>query len=144
MNDYNRIVNGIIHLIIGFGIFLITFPCVNLVASFFGLIVFFFILFALIGITLIGIGLCYILEKEKYISDKFQRFIQIQEELSTKKHHYKNKEKKKKFTEAFPYYCNNCKMFSYTFLEYCELCGAKNTTRKAIKGDYKTYLKIKL
>lgn len=35
-------------------------------------------------------------------------------------------------------------MFSYTFLEYYELCGAKNTTRKAIKGDYKTYLKIKL
>ena len=91
-----------------------------------------------------GIGLCYILEKEKEIVDKFQRFRQIQEELSTKKHYHKKKMNKKDFTDAYPYYCDNCKMFSYSFLEYCENCGAKNTTRKAIKGDYKKYLKIKL
>lgn len=144
MNEYKRYIADILSLIIGIGVILIIFPFAQLVGNFFGLIAYFYILFAFIGINMIGIGLCYIFEKTRVYSDKYQRFIHFQELPSAKKQHIKKRELKKIFIEAYPYYCDICKMFTYDFLEFCEHCGAKNTIRKASKGDYKNYLEINL
>ncbi|MFX1438316.1 MAG: hypothetical protein ACFFAA_14165 [Promethearchaeota archaeon] len=143
LSEYRRIITGIIYLLTGFSFFIITFPYAILIGSFFSSLVHVFILFNLIGINLMGLGLCYILEKKKDTIDKIQRLVQLQEALKTDIYRYKKKITKRIFTKAFPYICDNCKMFSYDFLENCEHCGAKNTTRKVLKKDYKTFLKIK-
>ncbi|MFX1419600.1 MAG: hypothetical protein ACFE9N_11830 [Promethearchaeota archaeon] len=40
------------------------------------------------------------------------------------------------YNKTFPYICNSCREFSYTFSEYCENCGAKGSIRKATERDY--------
>lgn len=40
--------------------------------------------------------------------------------------------------KTFPYICDNCRKRTYTFQEYCENCGAKDTIREAITNDYET------
>ncbi|MFW9999117.1 MAG: hypothetical protein ACFE88_03285 [Candidatus Hermodarchaeota archaeon] len=143
MSEYRRFITGIIYLLTGFGFFLITFPCAILVGSFLSSLLYIFILFNLIGITMMVLGLCYIFGKKKETIDKIQKLIQLQEVLKTDIYRYKKKITKRMFSKAFPFFCDNCKMFSYNFLENCEHCGAKNTTRKVLKKDYKAFLKIK-
>jgi len=50
----------------------------------------------------------------------------------------KIKEKKTAYMKTFPYICDKCKKLSYTFREYCENCGAKDTIRDATTKDYET------
>ena len=46
------------------------------------------------------------------------------------------KVKWKIFRASFPYICKNCGEFSSRQLEYCEVCGKKDTLRKIEKEDY--------
>ncbi len=51
-----------------------------------------------------------------------------------------NKEAKVyEYLETFPYFCGNCKKFTYMLREYCENCGSKDSLRKATKEDYFKY-----
>ncbi len=43
------------------------------------------------------------------------------------------------YLETFPYFCENCKKFTYMLREYCENCGNKDSLRKATKEDYLKY-----
>jgi hypothetical protein len=137
-----RIIIGIICIITGIYAIVVTPPSMDIIMSIFGLIGLFCILITIIGIFLIGIGLFYVFTKDEVIINKFEKLAQLQKEMHALNLHQKAKEKEKSFKLAFPYFCDNCRMFSYTFLEICENCGAKNTTRKATKGDYEVYLKI--
>jgi len=53
----------------------------------------------------------------------------------------KVKDKSRQYLQTFPYFCDNCKKFSYTLLERCENCGVKGQIRKANDEDYKKYVK---
>ena len=45
------------------------------------------------------------------------------------------------YLEAFPYFCENCKRFTFRILEYCEECGIKGCVRGASYGDYEKYVR---
>jgi RNA polymerase subunit RPABC4/transcription elongation factor Spt4 len=46
------------------------------------------------------------------------------------------KVKWKIFRASFPYICKNCGEFSSRQLEYCEVCGKKDSLKKIEKEDY--------
>ena len=48
---------------------------------------------------------------------------------------------RKEFLKAQPFFCDECKTFTDLLKEYCENCGAKDSLRKAIKNDFKFYIK---
>jgi hypothetical protein len=48
---------------------------------------------------------------------------------------------RKEFLKAQPFFCDECKTFTDSLLEYCENCGTKNSLRKATKDDFKFYTK---
>ncbi|MFX1470678.1 MAG: hypothetical protein ACFFB8_18730 [Promethearchaeota archaeon] len=45
--------------------------------------------------------------------------------------------KDKLFRRTYQYICTECREFSHSLYDYCELCGAKNSLRTANKDDYK-------
>ncbi|MFX1572624.1 MAG: hypothetical protein ACFFB0_07740 [Promethearchaeota archaeon] len=47
---------------------------------------------------------------------------------------------RKAFLEAQPFVCDNCKNFTDTLREFCEICGTRYTIRKATRHDFEKYI----
>ncbi|MFW9878025.1 MAG: hypothetical protein ACFFG0_33505 [Candidatus Thorarchaeota archaeon] len=53
----------------------------------------------------------------------------------------RRKDKSRQYLQTFPYFCENCKKFTHTILEYCEYCGVKGQIRNSNDEDYRKYVK---
>lgn len=47
---------------------------------------------------------------------------------------------RKTFLEAQPFICDNCKNFTDTIRDFCEICGNRYSLRKATKNDFEEYI----
>ena len=47
---------------------------------------------------------------------------------------------RKAFLEAQPFICDNCKNFTDTVRDFCEICGNRYSIKKATKNDFEEYI----